>query len=197
MQTQSENIPTLTFLEQLRADTAESHKNLEKLPLSMSIMSPTVSAEAYALYLNRMHDVVKNTEEIIFPLLQNVFSDLEERRKLSLINSDLAFLNAPKTDFKLPFATAENISVPFAVGILYVVEGSSLGGRFILKNLQTALGYEQNGVSYFNGYGNKTGSSWKNFLNDLTAYEAQNNAGDEIISGADFAFQAIHRHFSN
>jgi len=196
MQTQSENIQTLTFLERLRAETAESHKNLEKLPLSMSIMSPTVTAEAYALYLNRMHDVVRETEETIFPLLKNVFQDLEERRKLQLINADLAFLNAPKTDFKSPFASA-NITIGFAIGILYVVEGSSLGGRFILKNLQTALGYEETGVSYFNGYGNKTGSSWKNFLNDLTAYEEQNNASEAIISGADVAFQAIHKHFSN
>ena len=163
----------------------------------MSIMSPTVSAEAYALYLNRMHDVVKNTEETIFPLLQDIFPDLEERRKLQLINADLSFLNTPKTEFKSPFALSEKISVPFAIGILYVVEGSSLGGRFILKNLQTALGFDHEGVSYFNGYGNKTGSSWKHFLNVLTAYEEQNNVGDEIISGADFAFQAIHSHFSN
>jgi len=197
MQTNTENTQTINFLDQLRADTADSHKNLEKLPLSMSIMSPTVSAEAYALYLNRMHDVVKNTEETIFPLLQNIFPDLEERRKLQLINADLSFLNAPKTEFKSPFTLSEKISVPFAIGILYVVEGSSLGGRFILKNLQTALGYDQEGVSYFNGYGNKTGSSWKHFLNVLTAYEEQNNVGDEIIAGADFAFQAIHSHFSN
>lgn len=163
----------------------------------MAIMSPTVSTEAYALYLNRMHDVIKNTEETIFPLLQHIFTDLEERRKLPLINADLAFLNAPKTEFKSPFALSGKISVPFAIGILYVVEGSSLGGRFILKNLQTALGYDQNGVSYFNGYGNKTGSSWKNFLNVLTTYEEQNNVGSEIIAGADFAFQSIHRHFSN
>lgn len=197
MQMNPENIQTINFLERLRADTADSHKNLEKLPLSMSIMSPTVSAEAYALYLNRMHDVVKDTEENIFPLLQNVFSDLEERRKLQFINDDLAFLNAPKTDSKSPFELSEKVSIPFAIGILYVVEGSSLGGRFILKNLQAALGYDQNGVSYFNGYGNKTGSSWKHFLNVLTAYEEQNNAGEAIIAGADFAFQAIHRHFSN
>ena len=197
MQTNTETIQTVNFLEQLRADTADSHKNLEKLPLSMSIMSPTVSAEAYALYLNRMHDVIKNTEENIFPLLQNIFPDLEERRKLPLINADLAFLNAPKTEFKSPFVFSEKISVPFAIGIVYVVEGSSLGGRFILKNLQTALGYDVEGVSYFNGYGNKTGSSWKNFLNVLTTYEEQNNVGSEIIAGADFAFQSIHSHFSN
>jgi len=189
---------SLTFLDQLRANTADSHKNLENLPVSASIMSPNVTAEAYAHYLTLMRDVIEDTEVRIFPLLQNIFPDLEQRTKLQLIDADLAFLNAPKTVSKNPFTeNSQPFSIPFAIGILYVVEGSSLGGRFILKNLQSVLGYEENGVSYFNGYGNKTGSSWKNFLNVLTDYEEKTNNSGEIIAGADFAFQAIHRHFSN
>lgn len=189
---------SLTFLEQLRANTADSHKNLESLPVSASITSPTVTTEAYAHYLKLMYDVIKDTENNIFPLLQNIFPDLETRRKLEWINADLAFLNHSKINSKLPFSeNSKTFSVPFAIGILYVVEGSSLGGRFILKNLQSALGYEENGVSYFNGYGNKTGSSWKNFLNNLTEYGEKNGNSDEIIAGADFAFKAIHKHFSN
>lgn len=189
---------SLTFLELLRANTADSHKNLESLPVSASITSPNVTAEAYARYLKLMRDVIEDTENNIFPLLQNIFPDLEERKKLPLIDADLAFLNDSKTDSKWPFTqNSRTFSIPFAVGILYVVEGSSLGGRFILKNLQSALGYEENGVSYFNGYGNKTGSSWKNFLNTLTEYEEKNGNSDEIIAGADFAFQSIHKHFSN
>jgi len=189
---------SLTFLDQLRANTADSHKNLESLPVSASVTSPTVTAPAYAHYLKLMRDVIQDTEKNIFPLLQNIFPDLGERRKLQWIDADLAFLNNPQTESRLPFSeNVKTFSAPFAVGILYVVEGSSLGGRFILKNLQSALGYEENGVSYFNGYGNKTGSSWKNFLSILTEYEEKNNNGDEIIAGADFAFQAIHRHFSN
>jgi len=188
----------VTFLEHLRAHTADSHKNLESLPVSVSITSPNVTAEAYAHYLNLMSDVIKDTEDHIFALLENIFPDLEERRKSQLLDADLAFLNYTKTNFSKPFTnTISEFSIPFAMGILYVVEGSSLGGRFILKNLQSALGYEENGVTYFNGYGNKTGSSWKNFLNILTSYEATHNNGDQIVAGADFAFKAIHQHFSN
>lgn len=194
----TDNNTTISFLDHLRARTADSHKNLESLPVSISITSPDVTAEAYARYLNLMHDVIKDTEDHIFPLLQNIFPDLEERRKLPLINTDLNFLNYTKTTFSNPFTNeTSKFSVPFAMGILYVVEGSSLGGRFILKNLQSVLGYDENGVAYFNGYGNKTGSSWKNFLNILTSYEAANNNGDEIVAGADFAFNAIRQHFSN
>ena len=82
-----------------------------------------------------------------------------------------------------PVFNIENQTTAFALGILYVVEGSSLGGRFILKNLETIPGLDNGkGVSYFTGYGNKTGSQWKNFLNFLTTYEEENNCEDEIIN---------------
>lgn len=188
--------PADTFLEQLRATTSVSHKNLESLPVSASILSPQVTREEYANYLSLMHDAVKSTETCIFPKLTAIVPDIENRRKLPSIEADLNVLGFKKENFE-PIFGHENQSTGFALGIFYVIEGSSLGGRFILKNIEQVLGYnENNGAVYFGGYGNKTGSRWKNFLNCMTAYEAANDCGDEIIAGANFAFGAIHEHFS-
>lgn len=77
-----------------------------------------------------------------------------------------------------------------------MVEGSTLGGRFILKNVSKVLQLsEEQGVSYFNGYGEKTGSFWKNFLAFLSEYEQEHNCGNEIIEGAVYAFDSIYKHF--
>lgn len=187
---------TATFLDQLRTVTSESHKNLESLPLSASILSPQISKSDYAHYLDIMLDVTQETESRIYPIVADLFPDIEERKKAPYLRDDLKTLGTSKTDFQQPFASQKTMSVPFALGIFYVVEGSTLGGRFILKNINEALGYDHdNGAKYFSGYGNKTGVYWKNFLNVLTRYEEQNNAADEIIAGADYAFQAIHDHF--
>jgi heme oxygenase len=88
--------------------------------------------------------------------------------------------------------------VPFALGVFYVIEGSSLGGRFILKNIvnNPQLSNDQ-GVSYFKGYGDKTGSYWKNFLNVLAEYEQNNNCANSIIEGAVYAFDSIYNHFGS
>jgi heme oxygenase len=68
----------------------------------------------------------------------------------------------------------------------------------ILKNITGALGHNaDSGAAYFSGYGNKTGSHWKTFLDALLQFETENNAGEEIIAGANFAFEAIHAHFKN
>lgn len=186
-----------SFLNDLKTKTADSHKKLEELPVSMSIMSPDMKIEEYAKYLNLMHDVHADTEQTVYPLFSGLLGDLEQRRKKQLIEADLAFLNYDLSNSEKVFKT-ENISVPFALGIFYVVEGSTLGGRFILKNVSRVPQLSgDKGVSYFNGYGDKTGSFWKSFLNFLSEYEKQNNCGDAIIEGAVFAFDSIYNHFES
>ncbi|KQB40011.1 biliverdin-producing heme oxygenase [Flavobacterium aquidurense] len=188
---------TEDFLEKLKTRTATSHKKLESLTVSASILAPNMQIDDYCHYLSLMYEVYYSTQEVVFPVLNDLIPDLKEREKTQLIQDDLSFLNYTKNKSASVFKN-ENISIPFALGMLYVVEGSTLGGRYILKNVETIPGLDQQkGVSYFTGYGNKTGSYWKNFLNLLTAYEEENNCEDEIIEGAVYAFDCIYNHFLN
>ncbi|MCK9686247.1 biliverdin-producing heme oxygenase [Scleromatobacter humisilvae] len=51
-----------------------------------------------------------------------------------------------------------------AMGSLYVIEGSALGGRVIAPQLKRTLGLDQGrGASYFHGFGGETGAMWANF----------------------------------
>ncbi|MFD2940041.1 biliverdin-producing heme oxygenase [Flavobacterium notoginsengisoli] len=195
MSTHTNSAIASDFLHNLKTQTADSHKKLEDLSVSKSIMSPEMKLEDYTFYLSLMHDVHNDTEEIVFPFFSNLIEDLEQRRKKHLIEDDLLFLNYTKKDSAKVFHAAE-MSVPFALGVLYVVEGSTLGGRFILKNVSKCPELSgEKGVSYFNGYGEKTGSFWKAFLNFLSEYEQKHECGDEIIKGAVFAFDSIYKHF--
>lgn len=185
----------LSFTEKIRSATSGSHRRLETLPISQSIVSPTLDKASYGHYLALMRDVVRDTESVVAPMLSNVFSDLKERRKLDPIDADLAFIGR-RPFGQTVFRKDEIGSVAFAAGIFYVVEGSALGGRFILNNIRQTLGFDEaSGASYFYGYGNATGSFWKRFLDQLNTFEATEANGDAIIAGADYAFNAIHRHF--
>lgn len=188
-------IQTSELIQELRAKTGDSHKYLESLPLSQTIVDSKISKEDYALYLSLMHDVVEKLENEVYPLLTDIILDIDARKKSQNLLDDIKFTGLQKIDSTSKISFPSDISTPFALGLMYVVEGSTLGGRFILKNIETNLGYSsENGASYFNGYGPKTGSSWKNFLNFMTDYEAQNQNQDEIIKGADFAFTLIGQH---
>lgn len=186
---------TSIFLDHLRTSTHTSHQKLESLPVSASILSEMITTADYTHYLRLMYDVVYETENLIFPILADSIPDLESRMKTQLLQDDLAVLGAEAKHQHRVFH-ADGFSLPFALGIMYTVEGSSLGGRFILKNIQSVLGFDENeGAMYFAGYGNKTGSRWKNFLHILTQYEQRHGGAEEIIAGAQFAFDAIHNHF--
>lgn len=186
------------FLERLRSATHPAHKALEELPVSRSIVQPDLRLDQYAHYLSLMLEVHRDIERNIFPLLNEIIPDLATRKKSPLIEADLSYLQQPfPADAEAPItALIPNPSVAFAMGILYVIEGSTLGGRVILKNIQATLQLNQwSGASYFNGYGDHTGINWKNFLQLLTQFEAERDCSEEIINGAEFAFLAIHRHF--
>jgi heme oxygenase (biliverdin-IX-beta and delta-forming) len=193
-----DNTQTATlFLESLRTSTASSHTALEALPVSVSIMNPAVTNAQYAHYLTLMHDVVKDVEENIFPLLQGIIPDLNNRSKSAHIEQDLAALGTDKDAYSKVLSSGINKLTPaFALGVMYTVEGSSLGGRVILKNIHAALGHDaENGASYFNGYGGQTGSMWKAFLAHLMRFEAETDTSAEIIAGANYAFDSIAAHF--
>jgi heme oxygenase len=187
-----------TFLERLRNSTAQSHQELEGLPVSVSIISPKVTSQDYVAYLALMHDVIKDAEENIFPILAPVIPDLEERNKTHLLEADLINLGHAKIAYARAITNGlSSCTTAFALGIMYVIEGSTLGGRFILKNINATLGHDEaHGAAYFSGYGNQTGSRWKNFLNLMVAYESEHNCETEITAGANYAFNAISRHLS-
>ena len=122
--------------------------------------------------------------------------DVADRHKAYMIENDLQSIGMNKNQTHKPLSAIGIITPAFALGIMYVMEGSTLGGRFILKNINEALGYTgETGAQYFAGYGNATGSRWKNFINQMAQYEEENNNGEEIIDGANYAFDTINKYF--
>lgn len=185
----------ISFLQQLRSQTAASHLRLEALPISTLILSPQLTKQQYGSYLNLMHDVVRDIENNLFPIVSGIVVDVFNRAKQNHLKQDMYAIQFPMKETKTVFT--QEITLPFALGIFYVIEGSTLGGRVLLKNVEKTLNYSENfGARYFSGYGNTTGSRWKYFLDVLVGYEAQYGHSDEIIAGANFAFEAIYQHLS-
>lgn len=74
------------------------------------------------------------------------------------------------------------------MGALYVMEGSTLGGRYIYKMLQghPSLEVPVAALHFFNGYGEATSQRWKSFgaaLNSLPLHQ------DEIVRSAEETFR--------
>jgi len=184
------------FLSSLRAATAGSHQRLEDITLSKALVSKNLTRDGYITYLERLYSIFIYLEPIVFPSTQKIVHDIEQRHRLPLLEKDLSALGRTPGTGQLQengFPTAPNASPAFAMGILYVMEGSTLGGRVILKNVADVLGYdEHSGAAYFTGYGEQTGPLWKSFVQDLLQFETGTGTGNDIIKGANFAFDLFY-----
>lgn len=119
--------------------------------------------------------------------------DLTERTKLCWLDADLTALYASepraiRTSYALADASA-------AFGAVYVVEGATLGGQVIARQVIPALTVSaERGCRFFSGYGAETGERWRATRDAIAAHLASTvapDAADETIAGARMTFSLI------
>ena len=127
--------------------------------------------------------------------------DIQSRLKLPLLASDLGSLCVdPQEIEKLPLCGSvpclETISK--ALGCLYVLEGSTLGGRIITAHLKKRLPVDEiRGCTFFNSYGANVGRMWSAFLGVLNRHSEKHGDDDVIVESACQTFASLDRWFSN
>lgn len=181
------------FFKRLRQETAESHQKLEDNPLSKAILTPSVSIEDYQSYLAALFGVTIACEDQIFPAISHVIPDLADRYKSRLIINDLLATGLTEAEIDaLPVHRFEFSSIAEALGIMYVLEGSTLGGKILYRHIHEVLGLiPENGASYFWGYGAQTGNLWKSFISALTQFVDLHEERDQVIASAKNTFTII------
>lgn len=192
--------PVDLFMNELRTATDPMHKALENNSISKKLMSPGVNLTDYAFYLRCMGEVIKQYDSLVLPAVSAVITDFEQRKKHQDIEKDLEFLyanGAEKRETKPFVGFVGNPGLAYALGYCYVIEGSTLGGRVILKQVAPALNLDNDGTRFFSGYGLETGNFWKNFLQHFGMHILRNNLQQEAIQGAIDGFTDIGRHFKN
>lgn len=148
---------TSSILDHLRAATRDLHDGLEaRLDVFSRVADPAQRREMVGRFLA----FYRPAETALAGILGGEPGlDFEERRKVPALERDAATLNTgPTAD--APVSTPTGRSE--ALGFLYVLEGSTLGGRVIDKQLR-ARGLSAEGLSFFQGYGEQTGARWKAF----------------------------------
>ncbi|WGM37769.1 biliverdin-producing heme oxygenase [Caulobacter sp. NIBR1757] len=145
-------------LSRLRAETRAAHEALEA---DLDIFSHLASDAGRRRLARLFHGLHAGAEAVLAPWLAAVPGlDYEARRRRPVLDRDLAHFGEatpPPCPMAKPASRAE------ALGILYVLEGSTLGGQVIRKRL-LSRGAGLDGVSFLDPYGAETGPRWKGFL---------------------------------
>lgn len=178
----------------LRAETRTAHVRLEG---DLALLGAPVGVARYRLLLERFYGF----HAVLEPRLDawhrdEPLLDWPPRRKLPLLGADLASLgNRPDAIAGLPrCAEVPQISsTADALGVLYVVEGATLGGRLIVEHL-TGAGVGAGAVAFFSSYGLHIGRRWHRWRHVTTAWVGEDRGrGDAVVAAAGCTFDVLSR----
>lgn len=155
----------------LRERTHESHVSLNHHPLLSGITKPGYRREEYCLVLAAYFHFYRSVECAIdtFLVSNDTTFCYGERRKLPWLEADLRFfsLNAdtPALSPSTPIPPLEIRNLAELVGVLYTIEGATLGGMVISGHIANTLALTSSyGARFFHAYGEDTPAYWLRFL---------------------------------
>lgn len=163
--------------QRLRDATRADHDRLER---RVDILKRIASPDTRRALVEGFYGLHRDVESAVAPWLSGV-ADLEfaARRRSERLARDLEVTGgrAPDVD---PVAVRGR---PEALGLMYVLEGSTLGGQ-VIRRAATRAGVSMDGLSFLDPYGAAVGSRWKAFLNVLDAHAQSAGDIDGMVAGA-------------
>lgn len=178
----------MSILDELKSETRPEHDSIES---TLNLMDPSMDEDKYKKILKGFYGYYKTVEELlrsrpeIYP---------EERWKLSTLENDLNFFNIKSESIsaisseEIPHKSLEDL-----LGLIYVIEGSTLGGQVLSQHFQKKFALAQNGgLSFFSGYGPQTMNKWKETksrIEDLVQNNHLNHSA--LIEAAKASFSSL------
>lgn len=176
------------FIERVRQETRPLHDDLEEV---LGLERIVASREEYVRILRRFYGVWKPLEDLLQkgPLRNDTAIQLSERMRADRIVGDLQDLGEDTETLALAPVPFSQLNRAESAGILYVLEGSTLGGALISKRLREDLGIDPvEGGSFFAGHGEQNGAMWKDFRDWASREITDKKEIDDAVAAAVAAF---------
>ena len=137
------------------------------------------SKKEYADLLKAFYGFYLPTEKMILRYINSShLEDFPTRRKAEKLLNDIISIVEVSDDIQECQTIPEITGLAQAAGVMYVLEGSTLGGQIISKMLNTKLNLNNKSLCFFSAYGDSTMQKWSEFtefLNELTLDTSKEN----------------------
>ncbi|MCO8165761.1 biliverdin-producing heme oxygenase [Pseudomonas sp. 21LCFQ010] len=156
-----------SVLAALRAQTGQMHSGLEK---RMPFFSARLDLSLYTRLIQAYYGFYQPLEAALLSCAWLPAGlDLGERLKVPTLLRDLQALAVEQPDRLALCTRLPAIESPASVlGVLYVLEGATLGGQVLRREMHARLGLdEHSGAAFLDVYGRDTGRRWKAYLSLL------------------------------
>lgn len=186
----------MDLLTELKARTRPHHDRIEA---AVNPMRPGLTPDDYAGLLRRTYGFYAAWEPAAAPHFRGALRDFfDRRRKLDLLHRDLCHFGADDAELaEIPRCDELPSTATFAdvLGAVYVLEGSTLGGQYIVRHLGRALGLSPAaGGAFFASYGDRVGAMWRETQDFLVAHG--HGREERIVEAAGATFDALGRWLS-
>lgn len=120
--------------------------------------------------------------------------DLDARRKSPLLRTDLRALGVDAAAVRPCPTLPPTGTLAAGLGCLYVLEGSTLGGQLVAREVEASLGIDaRSGGAFFRSYGPDVGRMWRAFTRALDAYLVTPERQREATDAATATFEVFER----
>lgn len=183
----------------LKTFTQTHHHQIEQNPLTQAIVNQTITAENYQILLQKFLGYYTVIEQALQKIndWEKFGFDIKSRMKANWLKEDLLKLGKTKESIE-QIAHCNNIpniqNMAEALGVLYVLEGSTLGGQILQRHLANALNLNtENGARFFGGYGKtEIRDKWVAFQKLLTDFDKKfPQDKQKIVNTAIATFQTM------
>ena len=188
-------------LDRLRDATRVQHSAIEQHPLLESFVGTGPDRESYAALLAAFREFYRVLEPRLGSRLAASLPDSLRycyQWRLPLLSRDLHDLRFPFVTLSLPGKGVRPVptlaSSEHLLGTLYVLEGSTQGGRVIGPRILRSLGFRpEHGARYFNLYRRGT---WPAYM-DLVAQWPATRSMEPMVEGARETFASLVWHLDH
>jgi len=163
------------LLDRFRASTQAEHRALETQPLLRALLAPDLTRGQYAALLQGLCSFYRPLEAVLISGLERTMARFPAdfyryQPRSGRLQQDLLSLGQTPSPGPAPDLPAE-LGIDATLGVLYVLEGASQGGRVIAPQIERSLGLtEAQGARFFNGH--RQSNSWSLFRQWVSQLEA-------------------------
>jgi heme oxygenase (biliverdin-IX-beta and delta-forming) len=188
----------------LRRETRAAHESLDGHPALAALMNGTMDTDGYRRLMVLFHGFYASHDRMIERACQDHslsrFGFVYARRT-EILASDLAalavqppsILEDTSSNTLPPIGSAASLG-----GVLYVLEGSMLGGAVLCRAAEKLLGKDGGlGIGYWQWCRAAGGERWAMTCDMLENLAADSAATQEMLTGADAAFATFASWFAD
>lgn len=174
----------------LKEATKDLHAELDSMPAMRQLMRQDLTLDQYSEVLLHLESWLHEMSAHLHLRSRPSFAAID--RKLIALRTDLENLGESRPTLKLHLASTDPY---YALGVHYVIEGSTMGARILAPRIETTLG-RTDITHFYRLYGEDTLANWAETIDLLEQELVDQCQRDRAVEGASTAFRSLIERFS-